>query len=486
MAVDAKHPAYIKALPDWELISDAKDGERTIKEAGTKYLPPTSGMEADGMTGVGVGLKAYNAYKRRARFPDVVEVSIQALIGIMHSKPPTIELPSVMEPLRLAATTEGEGLEPLLRHINEAQLTEGRIGLLVDVETGARIGRLPYIAVYNARSIINWDNGTRDGLVAQNLNFVALDESEDERDHNFEWEFEIKTRIAILGDVEANEGKNEGAVYSVGVFREANSAFSLGAMMVPSVGGRTLDEIPFTFINSDDIVPAPAKPPLLGLGNLAISIYRGEADYRQALFMQGQDTLVVLGGEEDTVYRTGAGASISPPIGGDAKYIGVDSNGLSEMRLSLENDRSAADQRSGQMLDTTSRAKESGDALRIRVGARTTTLNQIAMTGAFGLQNCLRQMAKWIGVNPDDVVVTPNLDFVDDRLDGRTLVEYMTAKSLGAPMSLESIHNIMEQKGLTDKTFAEELAAIEAEEPLVETDLGDMDDDTGGTDDTTT
>jgi hypothetical protein len=113
-----------------------------------------------------------------------------------------------------------------------------------------------------------------------------------------------------------------------------------------------------------------------------------------------------------------------------------------------------------------SRQKESGDALKIRVAARTATLNQIALAGAFGLQATLRHIATWMGLDPENVVVTPNLDFVDDALDSKTLVEYMTSKAMGAPLSLRSIHKQMEERDLTELTFEEELAEIALEEDL--------------------
>lgn len=468
MGVDSKHPLYTLLLKDWEILIDTYGGERVIKEAGVKYLAATTGMVADGMRINQPGLIAYQNYRLRARFPDAVNIAVKALVGLMHTKPPAIELPTAMEPMREAASDQGESLDVLLRRINQQQLITGRIGLLLDVRTGSNVGTLPYIATYDARNIINWDNGlVTDDLVKQNLNLVILDESGQVRSTNFEWEQKDKFRVLILGEANTNEPKGAGGIYRVGVFTDGKTTFSEDNLIEPSLVGNTLDFIPFTFINATDIVPTPGKPPLLGLADLSLGIYRGEADYRQALFMQGQDTLVVSGATDDEMnFRTGAGASIVLPTGGKAEFIGVNSEGISEMREALENDKLEAANRSGDMVDTTSRSKESGDALRIRVVARTATLNQIAKTGAFGLQNTLRQAAMWIGANPEEVIVTPNLDFVNDTLGGEELVKLATAKALGAPLSNDSIHTLMEEKGLTHHTLEEELALIESEEPM--------------------
>jgi hypothetical protein len=346
---------------------------------------------------------------------------------------------------------------------------------------GERAGS-PYIAFYEAQDIINWDEGQRSrglderpgsgedidmGIEPQNLNFVSLDESGPERVREFEWEEEQKFRVLILGNAITNEPEGDG-IYRVGVFRDNKTTFSEAELTEPQIQGQSLDEIPFVFINTKDIVPEPDEPPLLGLSNLTLTIYRGEADYRQALFMQGQDTLFVKGvSDTNQKYQLGAGASITvSSTEADAKFIGVDSSGLSEMRQALENDYGRADRKSGDMRDTTSREAESGDALRVRVGTRTASLNQIALTGATALEMLLKIVARWMRLNPDEVVVTPNLDFVEDRLDSRTLVEYMTSKTMGAPISLDTIHFIMQQRGLTEKSFEEEIEAIQNEMEL--------------------
>lgn len=476
--VSAQHPLFQAFVRDWKQMRDSYRGERIVKEKGQLYLPATSGMVADGMQNANApGFKAYKAYLTRAVFPDIVNDAVETMLGVMHHKPPTIELPEKLAPLREKATLRDESLAMLLRRINEEQLVTGRLGLLLDLPAveakGAEV--LPYIAFYAAEKIINWDEGRRDGIVVDNINLVALDESEYERKQDFTWEWENKYRILTLGDPNTVEPGSDGSVtnqaegtgrYMVGVFRDEQATFNMETMTEPMLRGQKLEEIPFVFINSKDVVAEPDDPPLLGLSNIAFTIYRGEADYRQALFMQGQDTLVVIGAGDSDEFRTGANASITLPVGGDAKFIGVDSAGLPEMREALENDRAQAATKGGQLLDSVSKQKESGEALNIRVAARTATLNQVALAGAFGLEQLLRMCARWAGADEEQVVVTPNLDFVDNQLDGKQLTELMTAKTLGAPMSLQSVHNQMAERGLTEMEFEAEVALIEGEPML--------------------
>jgi len=460
--IETVHPQYSQHISDWGLMQDAFHGERVVKDKGLKYLPATPGQVLDGLNSGQLGRKNYLAYKMRGRFPDVVKEAVEALLGVLHSKPATIELPDSMQDMLENATIKGESLQMLLRRVNENQLITGRLGLLADIEDGAKVGTLPYIALYEALDIINWDDTQKDIQTRNRLNLVVLNESRYER-INLEWQFKRRWRALLLGELPAGDASE---VYNMRVLGEdTNLTLDVADAIVPSIAGRTLDDIPFVMINARDIVAEPDDPPLLGLANLAMTIYRADCDYRGALFMQGQDTLVIIGSTDDEEIRAGAGAHISVPMGGNAKYIGTDSKGLAEMRESMIQDKKEAAESGGKLLDTRAGNAESGEALKIRVGARTASLNQVALSGAEGLQALLRLIARWVGADPEKVKVEPNLDFTDASVEGRTLVDWMSAKALGLPWSKESIHRKLQEKDFTEMEYEDEMAAIEAEAP---------------------
>lgn len=167
MALNSTHPDYAANLPNWELMNDAYEGEAHVKSKTFKYLPATQSMHLDGLKlPDDIGSKSYAAYLTRAVFPDYVSDAVEMYIGLLHSKPPTIELPAQMEPLRERATSEGESLEALLRRINEHQLVRGRLGLLLDLPLNPDPTQpLPYIALYAGDAPINWDT-SNDGIDA--------------------------------------------------------------------------------------------------------------------------------------------------------------------------------------------------------------------------------------------------------------------------------------------------------------------------------
>lgn len=473
MGLEATHPLFDKFKSAWVTMRDLFQGEATVKAKGATYLPPTEGMVLDGY-GKGTekpGQLAYDAYKMRAVFPDFVKEGVKALVGMMHKKPPVIELPTVMEPLREKCTLTGEGLADLLRFVNTEQLLTGRIGLMADlpakVDAAAAATTLPYITAYIAETIRNWDEARAEQGFSS-LNMVILDESTYVRDTDFTWKHQVRYRLLQLGDLLANEVSGE---YSTGVF-DQGTAFSAGGMNAPVLQGKKLDQIPFVFANTTDIVSSPDDPPLSGLGALCLAIYRGEADYRQNLHQQGQDTFVVIGGVrnpdgvpgvDDDAMRIGAGSRVEIETGGDAKMVGVSGKGLTEQREALENDREAAESKAGKLIPNKASDAESGEALKTRISAQTATLTEIALAGGKALQNILRIIAVWRGADPEKVKVSPNLEFAELTFNAEELVKLMTSRSMGAPISLESIHNVMKDRGLTKMAFEDELEKIQDE-----------------------
>jgi len=454
---------------------DTNEGQRHIKSQKNLYLPATSGMRALGLKKAeDEGAQLYAAYLTRAFFPDLVKETVRALAGILDREPANIELPEALEDMREIATPKAESLNDLLVQIHMNQLLYGRLGLLVDVDPSRD---LPVIVQYPAPQLINWDDLTQTADPKQTddqkrreavrrLLMVVLDETRFERDtgDRFTWNLVPRFRSLTLG-------KTDASIYTSQVERDG----SLQDEIVPSIRGKTMDEIPFVFVNTTDLATKPADVPLINLANLALAIYRGEADHRSALFMSGQDTLVLIGydlgmsdegnpGDGSAKPIIGSGAYLNlPNPDADAKFIGPDSKALQEQRASLENDYVRAGEEGVKLLSSGAGA-EAAETLRIRVAARTATLQTIAMTAATALETTLRQCAVWVGANPDEVKVEPNLDFIDESGDVGDLVKFAQAKKSGTPISWKSVHNWLRQNDFTEFTFDEELDQIGVED----------------------
>jgi hypothetical protein len=491
-SLDTRHPSYTAHIKDWELCRDCERGQRRIKEAGQKYLAPTASMVADGFPKTGTkGYADYQIYISRAVFHGFLERAIDKHMGQLWEKEPKVEMPSSMEPLREKCNRKGESLMQLLRLMQDECLNTGRLGLFADMPQGKpkedgttepikddKI--LPYINMYKAENIINWDEGETDQVVHDSLNLVVLDESGPVRKDTFAWEDQRKWRVLMLGDAQRNEEDdtltvNAGATYKAGVFVD-DQVFDEAKLVEPKWRGNKLNHIPFVFINSKDIVPEPDDPPLLALAHKDITIYQGEADYRQTLFLQGQYILFSAGGDPDPdpnnpqPIRVGAGSVVraSNPQA-TLQYVGIDAQGgLEEQRLAIENDMREAEVLSGALTDQRSNQKDSGDALGKRMAGQSASLRSIAINCALGLQTILRSIAVWMGEDPESVVVTPNLEFNEIKLTPQDIVHLQSAKTTGAPISDEAIHFNLKRSGLTPFDYEQENEKIGEEEPRVD------------------
>lgn len=467
------HPLFVNRLDAWRMLRDSYEGQAAIKAKTVTYLPATPGQALDGMSPNGIdvdspGYASYMNYLLRAVYPDFFREGVNTLVGILNEKPAKITVPKEMEYLIKMATPNGEDIQTLLRLIHTEQLTSGRLGIFADMEENVTGNSPFYLTMYKAETIPNWDagSGTED---VDKLNFVVLDESGYQRKTGLQWEYEENYRILVAGDIFTTG--NDGS-YRFAVSPDMSNPNGL-LYETPVYKGTPASEIPFVFVGSKDMDPKPDMPPLLGLAEMCLAIYRAEADYRYALFMQAQDTLVVVGGirtanaDIHKPVRVGADARIDVELGGDAKYIGIHSEGIPEMRKSIEADRSLAAVRTGQLLAPGKMSMESGEALKTRVASQTATLTTIANSAAAALEALLKKVARWKGLDDSKVAVSANLEFSNFQLAAQDLVQLITAKKLGFPISFETMHAISRERGLTRSTWEEEQSQIQQDPPFL-------------------
>jgi hypothetical protein len=458
--LDTHHPEYDEIHPDYVQMYDAYRGTRAIKDATTKYLPATRSMVLDGaLRSQEPGFSSYTNYLQRAVFPDLVATAVRTLTGLAFKDPSIYTLPRELEEILESATVLGESLESLHRRIVEQILIYGRFGLAVDVPDG---DGLPYFVPYGARSIINWDDSLSIRGRVNPLQFVVTVEEVLDRGtgSSYEWTPQSMYRAFEL---------DPNGIYQTWTETEE----VIDGPIVPTYKGRPLDFVPFTFIGAQDLVATPGPIPLLGISHSALSIYRGEADLRQTLHHVGQDTLVLIGVGDDTEeddsqqpVRVGSTAVIKLGPEGDAKYIGVNGEGLTEQRLVLQDDYKLAASEGSRLLENTAAQAESGEALKVRVAAKTTTLTTVALTAAAGLTHALRQMAVWVGADPSTVRVEPNLDFAEDTFTAQEALNLQQAKVTGLPLSARTIHTKLREQDYTDLDFETEMDLIRQENEL--------------------
>lgn len=436
VAVDTRHPDYINHQGEWKLMRDCERGPVAISEAGINYLPMPSGFAGapDG------GVAMYGAYRQRARFPDILAPTVRGMVGLIHRKEAQIELPTAMEPLWEKCTKEGLTLEAFHMTITQELLRTGRFGVLADAAPEG--SDIPFLAGYTTEAIINW---SKEG------DFYVLDESGLVRD-KFVWKDNKQFRALELVD-----GKYVQTLYT-------SNAEDSGEEINPTKRGTgALEDIPFVIATPNELSNFIGEIPLIGVARASVAIYQLDADYRLQLFMSGQETLFVIGTDKKPP-MIGASVVVALPENGDAKYVGPSGSGMAAHQVAILDAKHDAVAAGAQLFDQQA-GQESGEALRLRYGAQSATLLSIAQTSAACLERSLRNIAIFMNLDPETVVVKPNLRFVDVVMTAQDATELMKLW-MGAAISKETLFENLQRGEIVSEEadFQEEEDKIATEE----------------------
>lgn len=421
-SVDTRHPDYTAAIvEEWRLMRDAYRGEIAIKAAGETYLPKPSGYRHH-PGGADIGNAMYDAYKARARFPEIVSSAIRGMVGIAHGQEWQIELPSAL--MHLWENSDGRGLplEGLAKRTTTELLQTGRYGLLADAPPG---GGEIYLAGYTAEEIVNWSDDD---------DFYVFREVVYERT-GFGWVSVIKSRV-----LELVEGRYVQRVYMDGVATEEYEPRARG--------GAALGMIPVTIGGAMDLDLRPDTPPLIGVARAAVAHYQLNADYRHQLYMSGQETLV-LHNVETPPAVVGAGIVLSLQSADGTKdtraeYVGPSGVGIDAHVTAMDREQQAAIRSGAQLFDNSPRGQESGEARRLRFSAETATLSSIVGASATILERTLKQAAIMAGANPDEVIVAPPQNLLEGRLDPQEISALLAAWKDGG-ISYETLYDNLQR-----------------------------------------
>lgn len=421
--VRTTRPEYDERSPQWRLMRDCIDGEDKIKDGGADYLPMPSGFakQPDG------GTALYEAYKKRAQFPEITAPAITAMVGVIHSTEIQIDLPARMGYLWESATGDGQSLEAFHRHITSELLSVARYGILAGAPAA---GGDPYLTGYTAEAIINWsDEG----------DFFVLDESSIERD-GFAWADRPRYRVLEI----------KGGAYTATV-HEGDSLAEVREVTPTAFGGGKLDHVPFVVANPIRVSTELYTPPVIGVSRAAVAIYQLSADYRWQLFMTGQETLFVFNAEAPDAVGAGVVASLtgdgeSQP---DAKYVGPAGTGIAAHRVAIQDEIQNAATAGAKLFATGSTMPESGDALRIRFAAETAGLATVAMASCQLLEVALRNVGALLALPESEIeqiVVHPPKSFAGGDLTPQEVMALVGLTDKGM-LSLESAYEKLQAGG---------------------------------------
>ena len=299
-----------------------------------------------------------------------------------------------------------------------------------------------YLAGYSAANILNWDT-----------DFFVLDESGPVR-NGFAWEEVDQHRVLSI----------EEGVYTQVIYRDGSET----PLQASILGGGSLDRVPFVVAGATDLGLAVETPPLIGVARAAVDIYQLSADWRHQLYMSGQETLVAINGEAPSAVGAGVVHQMmgaSEEAAPDLKYVGPACIGIDKHLEAMKDYREVAVQAGARLFEQSNQADESGEARKMRFRSETATLTTIAQSSCACLERALRNAALMMGLNENDVVVTPPADLMDSTLTPAEAGSLMNLYLRGV-LSYQTLYERLQRGGIADpdRTFEEEFSQVEDQE----------------------
>lgn len=440
MAVTDKHPQYIAAQKAWLIMRDAVAGEEEIKQAQTKYLSKSAGMIEAEKQGDMAGA-IYKAYLSRAQYPLWVQDSLRTMIGLVSKLEPNIVIESsLLKGLIDNATNDGFGLKQLFIRICLELLEYGRCGLLVDVDANG----VPYFALYDALSIINWKENSIDGR--KDLKLLVLEEQFDNSEDEFGHDTRTVHRVLSM---------DNGAL-TVRLFDG-----SAVEDKTPDLGKNMLSFTPFVFCGTTDNSAHVGTVPLLTMAKAALKYYQLSADYFQSLHHTAHPQPWINGLDDGAdISVTGVMAVWDLPGEAQCGYLEISGNGIELTKKEMDAQKNAALEAGAKVIDTNT--QESGEARRARQDDQHASLHSIVMCAAAAIEQAIKYAAQWLKLNPSKYAFTVEPEFVVQQYD-INLAKQLYEGAISGKNSFQTYWEYIATGKLPGHDYQEELRRIEGE-----------------------
>ena len=420
MAVNEKHPEYLKNLTKWQLMRDALAGE-VAKE---KYVPKLSDQEAD----------EYSAYVGRAEFYNATARTQVALTGLLFAKPPKVELPEALKIIAENVSLDDDTLEALAKNIADECLSVGRCGVLVDLPSveksdyskleAERLNLRAYATLYKAENIINWKTTKINGSNVTSLVVLAETYAEPTQD---EFVDKIKTRYRVL---DLHDG-----YYRQRVFSETKAGnFEVVSEIYPSANGGKLEYLPFTFFNVNDLKTSVEKPPLLDLAKVNISHFRSEVDLEHGTHFTALPTPYVTGYQGESSEKLKIGSTAVWVINDPSAKVGFlefSGAGLStlENRIAVKEKRMSI--LGARLLLDEKKTAEATETLQMRKSGENAVLTNVASTISEGVASFLKDIAFFENIAGENLIYEINTDYNLTMIEPQLLAQIIAGIQSG-------------------------------------------------------
>ncbi len=506
MPIDSVHVDFNAQAKAWRKMRDCKAGQTAIKGGRDLYLPKLSNHQPDRQITRELAEARYTTYLARATFYGATENTISSFKGMVLRRGVDFKVPKgpVATQITDNLDLKGTSLPTMVGTAVEEMLTTSRLGLLVDLPTAPvradgqplsvadmeRANMRPFLVLYQAEAIRNWRMETVNNV--STLTMVVLLENTAEPDPADPFNTVVIPIYRVLKLVkEGNDWVYRNQTFKpVQVQAEANKG---GGWLYPAtpttdvlvkVNGKTLNSIPFRFINpSGRPDPTPEKPVLEALADMNIAHYMNTADHENGLHLTGTPTPVFTGfpkpvpvknnkgdvvKEAETIYLGSENAIITDNDQAKAFFLEFQGQGLTHLKNEIETKENRMAALGAAALRQRRAGVEAADAMEIERQGETSTLAGIATAIEEAFSNSLITMCQWAGLETsEETFVRLNKNFFKKTMDAATMLANLKFLQSGAMTPEQFVEKMKEAEVLPADADANDMA-----EAAGETDMG--------------
>jgi hypothetical protein len=492
---------FEKMLDIWKFCSLSFDGENAIKSNIEKYIERPKSKRKDN--------RKWKEYLARGKYPTANSPAqtLERMIGILGAKSPEVVFDgraAALSFLREYATPYRDGLDGLFLRTIEQILRYGRYCFLLEPTDDERTGF--YINEYRAEKFLRAEVTEANGESFANL--VLLDTSNITFSTKV-WRDVFYPQITLLALDGAGRyyqarfgSNNESSGAVIAGYDNGRPKFAdienfndvMGAcvamlenwdvanpdpakcteLIYPTRYGKTLDRIPFTVCNTNNLhLKRFSNPPLLQACLQALHILQADCDHQQAIYYTTDPIPVAKGIDQEDELPVSADQVLYVPSDGDFGFVTTGGTGLAEQRANLDQMREELRSCGVSLAGTEGAINTSGVALEIYRNAQTASLRIINSNAGKAIEEQLRFAGRWIGMKDieiaENIRFTPANDFADPK-PGFNELGTLAKIALNYSITPREMRSLAEKYlGLEERDFDELQAELDAENEAKET-----------------
>lgn len=397
-------PDRAAKLKQWERNRDHTNGVDAVKAAKTKYLPRDRTMSNED----------YAAHLIATTYLPAAARTLESHAGLIFRKPPTLTAPAALVSLADVMTADGETAEWLSRWAFREYAISNSGGILIDhpempegtttLAQAMAMDLRPFASCYPAETILEVAYGVVGGR--KRLKLVRLLESE--------------TKVRFLEMIDGQ--------YTITIYEEADGEWHITSRSVPLSQGKPLTDIPF--VHLADAIDRGAIFDDICAENHTHYVKSGEHATALRWLSKPKPWVSGLADDIDLDVSPGAIWRFESP---DTKcgFLEMSGTGLKEITDDLNNLKELMAQLGSRLLTSEKAAAEAAETVARRQASENSILASMARHVGSRIEDALRLMAMWVGIDPAAVSFQLSTDFVPTMLDPQMIAQLMALNNAG-------------------------------------------------------